>query len=201
MLRGILRGRSLIPAFFALMLLLGPAGGGLLWATSQPVDLSGKPVDPLNLRGSKAGVLIFVRSDCPVSNRYVPEIDRLYQKFSSQGVAFWMVFVDPHESPQTIRQHIKDYSIQVPALRDPDHVLVQKTGVQITPEVAVFEAEGSGAQMVYRGRIDNWYVDFGKSRVAATVHDLENTLDSILAGKPLTLRTTQAVGCYISDLQ
>jgi AhpC/TSA family len=200
MLRQSLRGRSLLPASFALAILLGLAGGGALWATSLPVDLSGKPVDPLNLKGSKAGVLIFVRSDCPVSNRYVPEISRLYHKFSPQGVAFWMVFVDPRESPQTIRQHIKDYSVQVPVLRDPSHVLVQKTGVQITPEVAVFEPHGSGAQMVYRGRIDNWYVDFGKSRVAPTVHDLENTLDSILAGKTPALRTTQAVGCYISDL-
>lgn len=187
-------------AAFAIVL-IAMAGGAALSAASPPVDLNGRPVDPLNLQGSKAGVLIFVRSDCPVSNRYTPEISRLYQKFSPQGVAFWMVFVDPRESPATIRQHIKDYSIQIPVVRDPDHVLVQKTGVQITPEVAVFESQDSGAQMVYRGRIDNWYVDFGKSRVAPTVHDLEQTLDSILSGKTLTLRTTRAVGCFISDLQ
>ncbi|GIT77890.1 MAG: hypothetical protein Ct9H300mP32_2720 [Verrucomicrobiota bacterium] len=65
---------------------------------------------------------------------------------------------------------------------------------QVTPEAAVFDAKG---RLIYRGRIDDLYADFGKKRARPTRHDLRDTLDALLAGKRLTKRTTKAVGCYI----
>src|SRR5438876_1152232 len=38
------------------------------------VDLSGTAIDPLTHITNKAVVLIFVSSECPISNRYAPEI-------------------------------------------------------------------------------------------------------------------------------
>jgi hypothetical protein len=55
--------------------------------------------------------------------------------------------------------------------------------------------------MVYRGRIDDRYVDFGKTRPAPTNRDLERVLEAILAGKSLSSETTPAVGCFIPDLK
>jgi hypothetical protein len=83
-------------------------------------------------------------------------------------------------------------------LRDPDHDLVRLAGATITPEAAVFV---QGREMVYRGRIDDRYVDFGMTRTKATTHDLRNTLDAVLAGKPVPAARTRAIGCYIADLQ
>jgi hypothetical protein len=70
------------------------------------------------------------------------------------------------------------------------------TGVRVTPEAAVFVS----GQIVYRGRIDNRYVAFGKTRPAPTAHDLEAALETILKGKPVTNATTTAIGCFIPDL-
>ena len=56
--------------------------------------------------------------------------------------------------------------------------------------------DGKGL-LVYRGRIDNLYADFGKKRAKPTRRDLRETLDALLAGKRLAKRTTKAVGCYI----
>src|SRR5436190_5313008 len=39
-------------------------------------DLSGHPVDPFAAPGAKATVFIFISTDCPISNRYAPEIRR-----------------------------------------------------------------------------------------------------------------------------
>lgn len=170
-------------------------------------DLSGRPMNPLAATGAKATVFIFTRTDCPVSNRYAPEIQRLYNEFRPEQVAFWLVFVDPDQSPQAIRQHVTEYGYRFSVLRDPSHSFVKLTGVDVTPEVAVFVPAGSAVgpggsapQMVYRGRIDNKYVDFGLERPQATTHDLERVLKSIVEGKPVKPRTTRAFGCFISDL-
>ena len=45
--------------------------------------------------------------------------------------------------------------------------------------------------------LDNRYIALGKSRPAATVHDLREALDAIVAGKPVAHPRTEAVGCYI----
>ena len=165
------------------------------------VDLAGRQIDPLQNTNAKAIVFLFIRTDCPISNRYAPEVRRLYDKFAPSGVTFWLVYPDPSESVEIIGRHINEYRYSLDALRDPQHAFVKATGVQVTPEAAVFMPGGSGPRMVYRGRIDDRYVALGKTRPAPTTHDLERILESILKGEPITVKTTPATGCFISDLQ
>lgn len=160
------------------------------------LDLSGQAVDPLQADNGKAVVVLFIRTDCPISNRYAPEVRRLQEKFAASGVIFWLVYPDPDESVEMIRQHIKAYDYHLGALRDPAHALVKMTGVRVTPEAAVFVSR----RLVYRGRIDNRYVAFGKARPTPTTHDLERILETILKGKTITPETTTAIGCFIPDL-
>ncbi len=87
--------------------------------------------------------------------------------------------------------------MSLPALRDPGHYLVKLSRVQITPEVAVF---GRNHQLVYEGRIDNWYVDLSRARSAPTTHELEEAIRGAAAGKPIAHSEVRGVGCYISDL-
>ena len=58
-----------------------------------------------------------------------------------------------------------------------------------------------GWRRVYRGRIDDRYVDFGKYRPAPERHDLAEALDSVLAGKPVKIQQTKSIGCAIADLR
>jgi hypothetical protein len=53
---------------------------------------------------------------------------------------------------------------------------------------------------VYRGRIDDRHVDFGRSRPEATTHDLDHALDELLDGHPVSNPRTRAIGCYIGEL-
>jgi hypothetical protein len=171
-------------------------------ATAGPstvTDLDGVSVDPFAKKESKAVVLIFVVNDCPVSNRYAPEIRRISARCSSLGVAFFLVHPDPDETAQAIRSHAEQYQYSMAILRDPKHVLVRRAGAVVTPEAAVFLP---GGQLVYSGRIDNRYVDFGKERPAASKHDLEEVLDRVLKGGRIGAPTrTNAVGCYIPAAQ
>jgi len=168
---------------------------------SRPLDLTGRQIEPFRATDAKAIVFLFVRTDCPISNRYAPEVRRLHEKFAARGVTFWLVYPDRDTSVEMIRKHIKEFEYTQGVLRDPEHALVKIAGVRVTPEAAVFVPEGAERRMVYRGRIDNRYVAFGKARPAPTTHDLEAVLEAIVEGKSVTATTTPAIGCFISDLQ
>ena len=161
-------------------------------------DLEGRQIEPLRAKDARAIVFFFIRTDCPISNRYAPEVRRLHEKFANSGFRFYLVYPDPGESSEIIRTHIKEHEYRLGALRDPEHKLVKLTGARVTPEAAVFSP---GGRMVYRGRIDNRYVAFGKARPAPTTRDLEEVLDAMLEGKPVTKKTTAAIGCFIPDLR
>ena len=162
------------------------------------VDLADRIVDPLDQPGARAIVVIFTRTDCPIANRYAPEIQRLHRAFGPKGVTFRLVYLDPGEPVPAIRTHLRQYGYDIPALRDPRHVLVSLTGARATPEAAVFTAD---RRLVYRGRIDDRYVDLNKVRASPTRHDLREVLTALLAGTLVQPRTTDAVGCFIGDLQ
>ena len=55
----------------------------------------------------------------------------------------------------------------------------------------------AGGERVYLGRINDLYVDFGKAKFKATTNDLRDVLERVAAGRPVTPRTTTAIGCNI----
>jgi len=160
-------------------------------------DLDNRPVDPfLAAEQSKAIVFLFTSVDCPVSNRYAPVVQRLYQTYAAQGVAFWLVYPNPAETPAAIREHLKAFSYPVHALRDPRHELVKLARAVVTPEAAVFDRTGA---LAYHGRLDDRYVSLGVERPAPTTHDLADAIAAILSQRPVKVPTAPGVGCYISD--
>jgi hypothetical protein len=191
---------SRVQAFGCLIVLAFQAvtGASAVGASSlQVLALDDTLVDPLQPAPTiKATVVIFASTDCPISNRYAPEVRRLHQAFAPKGVRLWLVYPNPSESPAAIRTHLKEYGYPMPALRDPYHTFVRMTGVTVTPEAAVFDG---GGRMRYRGRIDDRYVELGLDRPIADAKDLEAAIASVLAGRAVEPPTTKAVGCYLAD--
>ena len=162
-----------------------------------PEDLAGKPIDLFKLSAGRVLVLVFVRTDCPISNRYAPAIQDLGKQFHGQA-DFWLVYPDAGESSSRIRTHLADYHYKISALRDVHHALVKRAHATITPETAVFDPSG---KLIYHGRIDNWYEDFGHARQTPTTHELQDAIRNALAGRSVALDHADAVGCYIADLK
>jgi hypothetical protein len=148
-------------------------------------------------QGAKATVLIFVSVDCPVSNRYAPEIRKLHDEFTSQGMRFWLVYPNVMDGDAEINAHLKAYDFPAIALADREHRLVKLAGATVTPEAAVFDDR---LRILYRGRIDNRFVELGRERPTATRQDLRSALVATLAGRPVVPARTQAVGCFIADM-
>lgn len=98
---------------------------------------------------------------------------------------------------ERIRDHLREYEYPCPGLLDPSHDLAQMAGTSITPEVAVYDRSH---RLVYRGRIDDRYVDFGQSRPQPTERDLYDVLQALSTNAEVAFRSETAVGCRIADL-
>jgi hypothetical protein len=159
------------------------------------LDLDGHEVDPFDDEHAVTA-LVFVSTECPISNRYAPELKRIAELRAARGANLWLVFPDAQDDAAEIRAHLQSFSYGLRVVRDPEHVLVKRAGVGVTPEVAVFAQDGS---LAYRGRIDDRYASFGQERPSAQTHDLEAALTAVLQGRPVAVATTTAVGCAISD--
>jgi len=166
----------------------------------RATDLQGRPVERLDSSGSKAVVLIFAATDCPISNRYIPEIARLQKEFGAQHVAFWWVFPNPEDTVAVVRRHELDYSIHAATIIDAKQDLVRMAHVSVTPEAAVFAVENGQLREAYHGRIDDLYFAFGRERPSATHHDLEDAISALLAGRPIASAGRAPVGCSIIPL-
>ena len=158
-------------------------------------DTAGAIHDQTEWTKSRAVVLFFTTIDCPLSNSYVPEMNRIRTDYANRGVAFYAVQADTTVPDAEVRKHASEFGFTFPVLLDPKQLLVRLAGATATPEAAVLSSDG---QILYLGRIDNRVVDFDKRRPAATEPDLRNAIDAVLAGKPVARPRTDVVGCGIN---
>jgi hypothetical protein len=157
-------------------------------------DLNGITHHPLNA-GDKAGsVLIFYWQDCPISNSYAPELNRIAAAHTN--FAFYIVQVDPELTASAAREHARKYDLHEPVLLDPSHVLVKFAKAKVTPEAVVIGKDG---KVAYRGRIDDRYVANETMRATATQHDLIDAMEAVASGKALVHTETKAIGCVIQN--
>jgi peroxiredoxin len=159
-------------------------------------DVNGRAQTPLAQPDKKATVLFFLMPDCPISNSYAPEIQRICVAYEAKKIAAFVVHADPDVTVEQAKKHAKEYGFLCPVLLDPAHVLAKKAGVTMAPEAAVL---GPSGKVVYRGRIDDWYVDYGKRRGEPTQRDLRNALDAVLQGKAIATPTTKVIGCHLPE--
>ena len=159
------------------------------------LDLDGRVVNPFNC-DAKLVAFIFVRTDCPISNSYAPEIQRLHERFAKDGVAFWLVYPSEDELPAAIRRHLSEFSFPCGALRDPRHVFAQRSKVQVTPEAAIFRPDGTLGSMVQNGSgvQTYWYPD-GMIRWRLELKDYKRVRHQMwnLSGKLISEQTYRTI--------
>jgi hypothetical protein len=173
--------------------------GAIAHPAMKVADISGVEREPLNVAPGHAETLIFVDQTCPVSNYYAHEIRRICDAYAGRGVGCALIYVDPNLSNADAKKHAAEYGHgDYPKFVDRKHALVEATGATNTPEAVVVKPGGA---IAYRGRIDDYYADFGKPRQQVTEHDLRDALDAVLAGKLVANPQTKPVGCYIPALK
>jgi hypothetical protein len=195
-----MRQSSLKPWALACVLTIPLVSHAQQLPTAYGYDLNGQPITRLSTPGTEAIVLFFVASDCPISNRYFPEMQRIESKFSPQHVVFWFVYPNVGETSEAVRRHEAAYGAEGHILLDPHHNLVAFTHAKVTPESAVLvpqRVDTETLRTVYHGRIDDRYLEIGRERPAATQHDLERAIVDVLQHRFVRPPDGSAVGCGI----
>ena len=175
--------------------MLAPISG--LAAQTWGMRMDGTPLSALAPHGTRAVVLFFVASDCPVSNRMFPEMRRLRRTFEGRSVRFWFVYPNLTETGKDVVAHQLAFDAEGQVLQDPAGALVRLSHAIATPEVTVLAPTSYSWRAAYTGRIDNRYVHLGLERPAATEHDGEDALLAVLEGKAPKSPAGQPVGCAI----
>ncbi len=145
-------------------------------------------------------VLLFVATDCPISNRYAPVIRQLAAAAPSDRVAFWLIYADPETTQATMQRHREEFDLPIASVLDRDHRFVKLAGATTVPEAAVFVRRGEQQRLAYRGRIDDRFPTLGVVRAEPAHHDLKCVLSLLLNGKATAFSSQAAVGCPIPDL-
>jgi peroxiredoxin len=156
-------------------------------------DYNGLKHSLSDYKSSKAIVLMFIATQCPVSNAYNERMVHLYKEYASKGVAFVGINANKQETVEEIKEHAKEHGFSFPVLKDNSNIVADKLAASVTPEIFVLNRK---LEVLYHGRIDD-------SRRASDVksEDLRNALNELLAGKPVAVAETKAFGCTIKRIK
>jgi len=163
----------------------------------QVENVTGQHISPLKPSDKAAICLIFISTACPISDTYAPEISRISATFAKSRIATYAVLTDDDISLSDAASYAKEYAFTCPVLLDSKHQLVEAAGATVTPEAVVYDKT---LRLIYRGRIDNRYADFGVAREEATQRDLRAILTTVALGKTIKFSETKAIGCFIPPL-
>ena len=152
-------------------------------------DYNGKEHSLSDYKNSKATVIIFIATECPVSNDYNSRMEELYKNYSKKDIAFLGINSNKAESLAMMKEHAEENDLTFTILKDKNNVVADEFGASVTPEVYVVNSE---LEILYHGRIDN-----SRDIDDVTTNDLQNALNEILEGKPVSNNSTKAFGCTI----
>lgn len=151
-------------------------------------DLSDRSHALKSYRG-KLTVIAFLSARCPISNAYKDRIKAIAEDYGKQDVAFLAINASADESVDEVRTHAEANQFNFTILKDEGNVVADAYAAERTPKVYVIDGEGV---LRYQGRIDN-----SQNPRLVKRNDLREALDELLAGKPVSIPSTQAMGCII----
>jgi len=156
-------------------------------------DFSGKIHSLSDYKDSKAIVIMFIATECPVSNAYNKRMAKIYNQYKEKKVAFVGINSNKQESVSDIKSHSEKNGLKFTILKDDKNKIADMFAASFTPEIYVLNS--STYDILYHGRIDD-------SRDESNVesNDLANALDELLAGKKITIAKTKAFGCTIKRI-
>jgi peroxiredoxin len=173
-----------------------PAKVGFAAGNFTLKDIDGKPVGLADYKDRKAVVVLFLGTQCPINNAYLPILADVHKAYADKGVQFLAVNANRHDTPADVAKHARDNKIPFPVLKDPGNAVADQLRAERTPEAIVI----AGGKIVYRGRIDD-RIGYRHRRDRANRPDLTAALDEVLDGKPVSVPTTEVEGCFIARVK
>ena len=161
-------------------------------------NTDGKMVSLADYKEAKGYIVVFTCNHCPFAKAYEDRIIALDKKYRPLG--YPVIAINPNDpnaiaedNYTTMQERAKAKNYTFPYLVDSTQNIAKTYGATRTPHVFVLQKSGTDNIVKYIGAIDDNTDD------AAAVKEkyVENAVDALLAGKPVTTTTTKAIGCGI----
>jgi thiol-disulfide isomerase/thioredoxin/mono/diheme cytochrome c family protein len=157
-----------------------------------------KVIDLAAWKTSKGVAVVFVGTECPINNDFLPELARLHEAYSDKGVRFVGVNSNRQDTPARVAEHAKKHAIPFPVVKDPGNKVADLFGAKRTPEAFLLDGDGN---VLYHGRIDDQFGVGYRRPGKPTRRDLACAIDEVLAGKAVSKPTTEVAGCFIGRVK
>ena len=152
-------------------------------------DAAGREHTLASLRGKAGTVLIFVSTQCPVSNMYNERMQKIAEEYKAKGISVVGINSNKPETADEIKSHAAEKNLTFPILKDSGARVADRLGATRTPEAFFLDAQ---SRLVYHGALDN-----AQNPVMVNTHHLRNALDAVIAGKAVERPEVKAFGCSI----
>ena len=139
-------------------------------------------------------VVVFLGTECPIGNSYIPQLNALNQKYLKQKVKFAVINSNLSDTAEEIKKHALNYKLRLPVLIDKEQVALDIFGATRTPEAFILDRRRN---IRYVGRIDD-RIGYRFKRAEARRADLEEALKQLLAGETPAIAVTEPEGCLIT---
>ncbi len=155
-------------------------------------DYNGKEHNLSDFKNSKAIVLMFIATECPVSNAYNERMAKIANDYKNKNIAFLGINSNKEESIEDIKTHALENNFEFIILKDWENKIADKFSAAVTPEIFVLS---TNYEILYHGRIDD-----NRREKDVKSNDLSNALNEILSGKEVSMKETKAFGCTIKRI-
>jgi len=162
-------------------------------------NVNDKMVSMADYKDAKGIIVVFTCNHCPYAKKYESRIMDLDKKMKPKG--FPVVAISPNDpaveaedSFENMQKRAKEKGYTFPYLIDETQNVTREYGATKTPHVYLLEKQKDASyQVKYIGAID----DNSEDASAVKEKYVENAINNILAGKPVTPDYTKAIGCGI----
>lgn len=158
------------------------------------VALNGETCSLHSFDGNDALVLAFLGDACPAVKACAESLVGLQQTLGPRrakliGVNSNNPYMSPRDTLAEMTRWAGEMNLNFPYLKDPEGAVARRLGVTNTPHFVVLD---QAWRLRYRGRMFD-----SRDPVRATTHDLEDAVESVLAGRPIGIPETHPLGCSI----
>ena len=157
-------------------------------------NVDGKDVSIADVTGAKGTLVIFTCNHCPFVKAWETRIAEVGNAYAKKGVG--VIAINPNDpsehaedSFEQMQARAKERSFQFAYVVDATSDVARAFGASRTPEFFLFDANG---KLVYHGALDD-----NKDSKSVDKHYLSDALNALLAGQPIPVAETKAVGCTI----
>lgn len=150
-----------------------------------------------SVRGSKATIVVFSCNHCPYVIMNEPRLIAAFKDYEARGVGMAAINSNdavnyPDDSFPEMKKRSGEKGFPFPYLHDESQAVARAYGATHTPHLFVFDKD---LKLAYTGAIDD---DSNyKTRKKVEKAYLRDALDDLVAGRPVRVPETHAIGCTI----